>query len=252
MKVLLTFLVVVVAVEAAYQENACSSYEHSDYGCTGQCMDNGATACPGGNTISGLCPQQANHVKCCFTADSDTECTNYNHPTAGSVGHCIDTSSCPNGYYISGLCPTKAAGIKCCFDKPTGTCGSGGGVGTQPGPVPSDCMACICEVESNCNENIGCRWDVNSDSCGPFQIKNDYYSDAKLMSNNLGTDWVSCTTEQECAERTVQAYMSRYATSSRIGYTPGCEEFARIHNGGPNGYLYSSTDGYWSKVSACL
>ncbi|XP_071830810.1 lysozyme-like isoform X2 [Apostichopus japonicus] len=122
----------------------------------------------------------------------------------------------------------------------------------EAGPVPSDCMACICAVESNCNSNIGCNVDRGSYSCGPFQIKQPYYTDALTRSSNLGSGWVSCTTNKACAERTVQAYMTRYATYSRLRHTPTCEDFARIHNGGPNGYRYSSTIGYWNRVSACL
>ena len=43
---------------------------------------------------------------------------NYNHPTHGQVGHCIDQDQCPYDNYISNLCPTKPADVKCCFSKP--------------------------------------------------------------------------------------------------------------------------------------
>ena len=35
---------------------------------------------------------------------------------------------------------------------------------------------------------------------------------------------------------------------SRLGRTPTNEDLARIHNGGPNGYKKTATDGYWKKV----
>ena len=35
------------------------------------------------------------------------------------------------------------------------------------------------------------------------------------------------------------------------GVTPICEDYARIHNGGPNGCNSGSTDEYWSRVSDC-
>lgn len=41
----------------------------------------------------------------------------------------------------------------------------------------SSCLACICEIESGCRD-IGCRQDEGSLSCGYYQIKNPYYSDA--------------------------------------------------------------------------
>ncbi|KAJ8024293.1 Lysozyme 1 [Holothuria leucospilota] len=207
-------------------------------------MDFADSNCPGGKTMSGKCPSQADHVKCCFTADTDEECATYNHPTAGQVGSCVSTSQCPGSFYISNLCPTKPNDIKCCFDKPTGTCSGG-----SDGPVPADCMQCICNVESNCQE-IGCKWDVNSNSCGPYQIKYDYYTDALAINPNLGSGWESCTTKFACSEDTVQAYMTRYATHSRLGHTPTCEDFSRIHNGGPNGWNSPSTVGYWDKIQA--
>ncbi|KAJ8024289.1 Lysozyme 1 [Holothuria leucospilota] len=124
-------------------------------------------------------------------------------------------------------------------------------VGSASNPVPADCMNCICQVESNC-ALVGCVWDVNSYSCGPYQIKEPYYTDALLINPNLGSGWQSCTNQFACSEDTVQAYMTRYATYSRLGHNPTCEDFARIHNGGPNGFSNPATDGYWSKVSACL
>ena len=59
------------------------------------------------------------------TADTDSECANYNHPTHGQVGSCVSTSQCPYSNYISNLCPTKAADVKCCFSKPSDTCSGG-------------------------------------------------------------------------------------------------------------------------------
>ena len=45
-------------------------------------------------------------------------------------------------------------------------------------PVPYGCLYCICEVESGCRmPNPVCRYDVSSDSCGPFQIKENYWID---------------------------------------------------------------------------
>ena len=35
----------------------------------------------------------------------------------------------------------------------------------------------VFQVESSCNANIGCVSDVGSLSCGPYQIKQAYYSD---------------------------------------------------------------------------
>ncbi|KAJ8034343.1 hypothetical protein HOLleu_21133 [Holothuria leucospilota] len=121
----LAVFTIVLALAQAYTDPECSSYDHENYGCSGECIS--TSSCPGGKYISNLCPTQAAGIKCCFTADSDDECVTYDHSTYGKVGHCISTGSCPYSNYISNLCPTKAAGIKCCFSKPEGTCGSSGG-----------------------------------------------------------------------------------------------------------------------------
>ncbi|XP_071942097.1 lysozyme-like [Antedon mediterranea] len=121
------------------------------------------------------------------------------------------------------------------------------------GTVPNNCMKCICLVESNCQmPNPVCSMDVGSLSCGPYQIKEPYYTDAKLKGKDLDGDWKNCTKTFPCSERCVQGYMARYAIKSRIQHDPTCEDFARIHNGGPNGYKNPNTLGYWYKVKACL
>ncbi|XP_071944534.1 lysozyme 3-like, partial [Antedon mediterranea] len=122
-----------------------------------------------------------------------------------------------------------------------------------PGTVPNNCMQCICQVESNCKmPNPVFRMDVVSFSCGPYQIKEPHYHDAKLMGKDLDGDWKKCTETFDCSERCVQGYMAWYAISSRIGHDPTCEDFARIHNGVPNGYKNSKTLGYWFNVATCL
>ena len=66
------------------------------------------------------------------------------------------------------------------------------------------------------------------------------------------SDWQKCTAEFGCSEDAVQGYMARYAVVSRLGHAPTCEDFSRIHNGGPNGYKNPATLGYWDKVNSCL
>ncbi|XP_063969190.1 protein mesh-like [Lytechinus pictus] len=57
--------------------------------------------------------------------------------------------------------------------------------------------------------------------------------------------WMACTAEFECSEQAVQGYMARYATFQRLERQPTCQDFARIHNGGPNGYKKEATLVYW-------
>ncbi|KAH3883433.1 lysozyme-like [Dreissena polymorpha] len=124
--------------------------------------------------------------------------------------------------------------------------GSGGGGSTgshtfATGLVSQQCLECICQQESGCRP-IGCHFDVNSDSCGYFQIKNDYWTDC----GRPGASWKACADDLHCASQCVQNYMKRYA--STYGCAATCESYAREHNGGPRGCHSSSTLGYWHEV----
>ena len=47
-------------------------------------------------------------------------------------------------------------------------------------------------------------------------------------------------------------YLSIYATEARLGRKPTLEDYARIWNGGPNGFKKSATEKYWEKVKKAL
>ena len=90
-------------------------------------------------------------------------------------------------------------------------------------------------------------------SNGPYQIKERYHADALQFDPTLppyesmkGPDSISN------GERVMQAYSNRYTTKARLGHEPTFEDFARNHNGGPNGYKKESTTGYFEKVKKCL
>ena len=90
-------------------------------------------------------------------------------------------------------------------------------------------------------------------SIGPYQIMECYHADALQFDPTLppyesmkGPDSISN------GERVMQAYSNRYTTKARLGHEPTFEDFARNHNGGPNGYKKESTTGYFEKVKKCL
>ncbi|KAI0217554.1 Lysozyme 1 [Lamellibrachia satsuma] len=117
------------------------------------------------------------------------------------------------------------------------------------GRISETCLACICEIEG-CDRNVGkCRWDVNSDSCGPFQIKHVYWIDCYKP----GGSWRSCTKQMGCSQTCVRKYMNRYGDrcARKAGHRATCKDYARVHNGGPNGCRNSRTFGYWRKIAAC-
>nr|UQE85584.1 lysozyme [Tegillarca granosa] len=111
------------------------------------------------------------------------------------------------------------------------------------GVVSQHCMQCICNLESGCRP-LACKWDVNSNSCGYFQIKEVYWTDCGKPGGSLE----ACAKDLACASKCVQHYMSRYIGSS--GCAHNCESYARIHNGGPAGCRHISTLGYWDHIQA--
>jgi hypothetical protein len=108
-----------------------------------------------------------------------------------------------------------------------------------------NCMACICKVEGCERQLDKCRQDVGSLSCGPYQIKDPYYKDC----GTPGKDWQSCTKKMECSETCMKKYMDKYVKG--CGPDPTCEDYARLHNGGPTGCKSDGTKGYWDKVKKC-
>lgn len=112
--------------------------------------------------------------------------------------------------------------------------------------IDSRCLACICQVESDCSPKK-CAWDVNSLSCGYYQLKKVYWIDCK----SPGESFESCAASKTCSEKCIRAYMDRYARRCTGDREPTCEDYARIHNGGPSGCKNSKTNGYWDRVSAC-
>ena len=93
----------------------------------------------------------------------------------------------------------------------------------------------------------------NGRSIGPYQIMRSYYNDALKVDPNLppyesldGPDGIANS------ERVMQAYANRYVTEKRLGHQPTFEDFARCHNGGPNGYKKECTVGYFRSVKEHL
>lgn len=49
-----------------------------------------------------------------------------------------------------------------------------------------------------------------------------------------------------------RAYLARWCNAKRLGREPTDEDYARVWNGGPNGWRKSATIKYWHKVAAVL
>ncbi|XP_019640262.1 PREDICTED: lysozyme-like [Branchiostoma belcheri] len=132
--------------------------------------------------------------------------------------------------------------------------------GALAGYVPDRCMDCMCRVLTP-----GCRMPSPPCVlqgpgflvCGPYRISRAYWTDARGMGEDLMDDWQSCAVSWTCSRRAVDGYMRRHAVKHRrgapvLGHDPTCQDFARIHLGGPNGYLSDTTLHYWESVARCL
>ena len=63
--------------------------------------------------------------------------------------------------------------------------------------------------------------------------------------NLFNTEWRACANVMACSVKTVDAYMKRYGTHCTAN--PTCEDYVRIHHGGPKGCTLPSTSEYWSR-----
>ena len=106
-------------------------------------------------------------------------------------------------------------------------------------------LAAIKQVESGGNPNaIGDQ----GKALGVFQIWKSYWQDGVAYVPSIGGCYQDCK-DPKYAEFVVRAYLARYAPKRR---TVTLEMLARIHNGGPRGYLKPATLKYWHKVQRVL
>lgn len=91
----------------------------------------------------------------------------------------------------------------------------------------------------------------NGASHGPLQIQEACLIDANEWRKARGLSQFrfpqDCYDRQK-AEQIMLSYLHRYATENRLGRRPNIEDYARIWNGGPNGYKIQATVKYWNKV----
>mgnify|MGYP002804149502 FL=1 len=137
--------------------------------------------------------------------------------------------------------PVKKTSVKIKeLDEHASGSGSGSNALSLEG-ISSKCLSCICHVESGC-AHVPCS--DGGASCGPYQIRFAYWIDGGCQ----GGKWRGCVETFGCAENTIKAYMRRHARREILGYKPTCKDYARIHNGGPSGYMSDSTLSYWRKI----
>jgi len=83
----------------------------------------------------------------------------------------------------------------------------------------------------------------NGAAIGPYQIHLACWQDAVAFDNSIGGTYADCHKE-EYARKICAAYLRRYGK----GLSP--IDMARVWNGGPKGYLHTSTENYARKIRA--
>ncbi|XP_067941394.1 lysozyme-like [Watersipora subatra] len=104
--------------------------------------------------------------------------------------------------------------------------------------ISRSCMNCIGKVEGG---GRFCNGDMASPSCGLYQIKKKYWKDC-----DTGFSWRLTSAINFQARRCISSYMKRYEgrCAKALGKKTSsltCDDYGRLHNGGPNGCSARST-----------
>lgn len=112
-------------------------------------------------------------------------------------------------------------------------------------------ISALAQVEStNGKKQVGDKHLVNK-AYGDLQVRKTCLDD---VNKAAGTNYKpeDCIGNRELSEWVFKRYMKLWATKKRLGRKPTDEDYARIWNGGPDGWKKDSTLGYWEKVKKAL
>jgi len=108
-------------------------------------------------------------------------------------------------------------------------------------------LAALIAVESSGNPAaIG----DNGDALGILQIHACVVIDVNRIAKTNYTHRDAFDPEK--AREMCRIYLEHYVTERRLGRPPTMADYARVWNGGPNGYRKPATAKYWEKVRSHL
>ena len=117
--------------------------------------------------------------------------------------------------------------------------------------VPYILLAALIHVESGGNDRaMGDYVHGAPTRFGCLQIGDEVLADVRRISGK----WVSRSDafDRMKASKICLIYLSYWCDSSRLGHEATLEDFARVWNGGPEGYRKPSTIAYWHRVEHVL
>ena len=108
--------------------------------------------------------------------------------------------------------------------------------------VPTALILALIAVESGGNDHA---WGDNGKAWGCLQIRAEVMEDVARISPQ---DHYYNAFRRDDAIWICRTYLDHYVTRSRLGRIPTAQDYARVWNGGPQGWKKDSTLPYWEKV----
>jgi soluble lytic murein transglycosylase-like protein len=116
------------------------------------------------------------------------------------------------------------------------------------GPHLEQLLAAIAQVESGSDPNA---YNEAEQAAGMFQLRPIYVKDVNRILNYDGYSLEDRYDPNKCVQM-MCVYWAHYLNPDRIGRYPTYEDYARVHNGGPDGHKKASTRAYWKKVKDAM
>ncbi len=112
-------------------------------------------------------------------------------------------------------------------------------------------LPALIQVESSGRDWVIGDRALGEKAYGPLQIRKPVVEDVNRV---YGTHYEAkqMLGNRKLSIEVCEKYLRIYATPKRIGAEPTAQHLARIWNGGPEGWRYSSTKKYWRKVQRHL
>jgi len=128
-----------------------------------------------------------------------------------------------------------------------------------PGPSPN-CLGCICEASSGCNQTIGCSSHAGY-HCGPFLISWNFWKEVEQPVLRQGDNpdrkgaFEECANDLHCAADTVALYLKKFPQDCDGDGRISCLDHAMVHKLG--GYSCATPQPvpqqpYFAALQQCL
>ncbi|XP_074595709.1 uncharacterized protein LOC141850866 isoform X2 [Brevipalpus obovatus] len=126
--------------------------------------------------------------------------------------------------------------------------------GRSNSTMSEECLSCLCEATSKCDSNHPCYQSGSTQACGPYQISIPYWLAAGKPGYSGGSnDFITCVTNDDCAKKTVTAFLRYNQHDCNGDGTIDCIDFAAIHRLGRSGCENQAffDSAYWNDFQSC-